>query len=403
MIKEPFPTIPPYVDLEPEEVWEYKTPLRGDHIRVSRGLYTHHGIFVTAEEVIHFTGEDADNVLDWSKNEVIQTDIAQFLRGGNLEVKLYTEDELMDLYPVEGIVSYARVCLGDRGYNLIFNNCEHFANMCTLGRFRSRQVERVLGGKNEMGIFSKIGGAIKSIFGGGSSSGGSRSTSSTTTTYDPDKVKVAEIEKETKLRLAGLENERIELAKRAQIELMEKQLYCQEALIEAKARGLGHTAQVLVTLGEKLNEITKQRLEIIEAGSMTLIADYERFYEELKKNVHNEYDEFAELKLPTLLTMLEKFEEGSASHDLYKKNIDQMMGFQLTSMTEQLAGLQQRQRDVQQSVIRSKETLIEQHQSLTTQLLEHVQQQQLELGLDTESRKALLAAPSQQVALSKGE
>lgn len=28
-------------------------------------------------------------------------------------------------------------CLGDKGHHLAFNNCEHFANVYTLGRFRS--------------------------------------------------------------------------------------------------------------------------------------------------------------------------------------------------------------------------------------------------------------------------
>src|SRR5699024_6789989 len=111
--------------------------------RVSRGLYFHHGVYVTDSEVIHFTGTDSDSVLDWSQNTVIQTSLDDFLRGGTLEVKEYTEEELADVYPVEHIIQYARGCLGDQGYHLIINNCEHFANMCTLGKFKSRQVERV--------------------------------------------------------------------------------------------------------------------------------------------------------------------------------------------------------------------------------------------------------------------
>lgn len=122
-----------------EEIWVQKMPQKGDHIRVQRmnGLYAHHGIYVSDEEVIHFTGKDDDSILDWSKPEVIQTDLAYFLKGGILEVKEYTDEEFADLYSPEQIVTYARACLGDKGYNLIFNNCEHFANVCTLGRFRS--------------------------------------------------------------------------------------------------------------------------------------------------------------------------------------------------------------------------------------------------------------------------
>ena len=61
-------------------------------------------------------------------------------------------------------VSYKRI-------EKLNNNCEHFANVCTLGRFRSHQVERLLQNKgvDYMGIFSTIGGFIKGIFGGSSS------------------------------------------------------------------------------------------------------------------------------------------------------------------------------------------------------------------------------------------
>ena len=116
---------------EEEEIWVQKPPQKGDHIRVQRmnGLYAHHGIYVSDEEVIHFTGKDDDSILDWSKPEVIQTDLAYFLKGGTLEVKEYTDEEFADLYSPEQIVTYARACLGDKGYNLIFNNCEHFANL----------------------------------------------------------------------------------------------------------------------------------------------------------------------------------------------------------------------------------------------------------------------------------
>lgn len=131
-----------------EEQWCSCAPKRGDHIRVVRhGLYSHHGIYISKEEVIHFSGTDSDSVLDWSKCAVISTSLEEFLRGGTVQVKIYSPEEQKDLYPVEEIVDYARFSLGSRGYHLVYNNCEHFANVCTLGRFRSVQVERVLSGK----------------------------------------------------------------------------------------------------------------------------------------------------------------------------------------------------------------------------------------------------------------
>ncbi|MEO4052762.1 lecithin retinol acyltransferase family protein [Solibacillus sp. CAU 1738] len=375
-----------FFDIEPQEIWEYITPVKGNHIRVSRGLYTHHGVYISNNEVIHFTGQEDDNVMDWSKNEVIQSTLERFLLNGKLEVKLYTDEELNDVYPVDEIVQYARHCIGDQGYNLIFNNCEHFANVCTLGRFKSHQVEKVLGGVR-VGILGKLGTAIKGLF-GGNKGGGSRSTS--TTTYEPDKVKVTEIEKETKLRLAGLENERIELAKDAQLELMEKQLYCQEALIEAQARGLAHTATVLVSLGEQLNELTKQRLEIIESGSMQFIQQYEEFYGELHTKIREESDQFVIVKMPELAAQLERFEPNSSSARIFEKSIDQLLSVQMQSFADQLAKLNERHKDVHQSVLQSKQQMLSHSDTLTLGLLEHIQQQQVSLGYDKESRQALL-------------
>ena len=139
------------IDLLPEseEIWVEKPPQRGDHIRVQRldGLYAHHGIYISDDEVIHFTGRDDDSILDGSQPEVISTDLDFFLKDGTLEVKEYTTYESLLLYPTEFIVEKARSCIGNKGYNLAFNNCEHFANRCTLGLHESHQVERVIKGK----------------------------------------------------------------------------------------------------------------------------------------------------------------------------------------------------------------------------------------------------------------
>lgn len=269
------PEYPNLIIETPKEIWTEKAPSKGDHIRVNRGIYNHHGIYVSHDEVIHFTGQDDDNILDWSKNEVIITDLDVFLKNGVLEVKEYTEDELKDLYLVEHIVQYARCCVGDNGYNLIFNNCEHFSNVCTLGRFRSVQIDNIFNSiqnkdynrirsTSNMGLIGKIGGFIGGLFGGKSSGGGSRSTSSTTTTYEPDKVKIAEIERDLKINLAHMEQDKINLMRDAKLEVLEKEYYFKLAHEEAKARGLSCVAQTIVAMQGKLDEITAKRLMIVK-------------------------------------------------------------------------------------------------------------------------------------------
>ncbi len=373
------------------EIWTSKQPQPGDHIRVQRmnGLYAHHGIYVSDSEVIHFTGADDDSVLDWSKPEVIATDLAAFLKGGTLEVKEYTDEEFADLYSPEQIISYARHCLGDKGYNLLFNNCEHFANVCTLGRFRSRQVERVLHSGSPYGIYDKgndnmsIWGSIKSFFGFGSSGSGSRST----TTYEPDKVKIAQIEAESKQRLSEMETERIELRKQAQLELIDSQRDAQMLIEQARAKGFIAMAQSIALLQEKLNEVAKQRLEIIEHASMPMLKEIENFYAELKTQIDADNDKYNTEKLPRLLDILEKYPEGSTAHKLFSKRITDDMESQMRHYDQQFSSLLERQKQVIASFHKTKEQAISHTDEITNRLIEQLGRQALGTN---QAQKALL-------------
>ena len=382
---------PPIIDVEfgVAETWIQRKPKMGDHIRVQRinGLYAHHGVYVSDAEVIHFTGKEDDSILDWSKPEVIKSDLEYFLKGGVLEIKEYSDEEFQDLYSPEQIVTYARACLGDKGYNLAFNNCEHFANVCTLGRFRSNQVERVLMGKlpnkedKNMGFFGKLGGALKSLFGGGNSGGGSRST----TTYEPDKVRVAEIEADTKIRLANMENDRIELMKQARLDILQYETESKIALEQARAQGLAVMAQTIMVMQEKLNEVAEKRLLIIEKGSLQVIKDIENFYDELGTKIQEDDDRYNTEKLPELLSILEKYEEGSPSHKIYMKRIEEDMAMQAKHYTMQIEAISQRQSQIIDGFLQSKEKILEQTGQITAGMLETIQKQTLALDTSMES------------------
>lgn len=125
-----------------------KKPSLGDQIKVNRGIYDHHGIYIGDDKVIQFgstTGE-----LDPSKAMVIETSLDDFLKGGELLVATYTEEELKKRRNPNEIVEYAKAHLGDKGYDLVNNNCEHFSNECAFGEHKSFQVDNVLG------LFAKL-------------------------------------------------------------------------------------------------------------------------------------------------------------------------------------------------------------------------------------------------------
>lgn len=352
----PFP-----LDVVSVEEWRYGAPVAGDHIRVRReclgcNVYNHHGIYVSEAEVIHFTGDDEDNVLDWSKCEVRKTDLEKFLKEGKLEVKVYLPEEENDLYPAPHIVAYARACLGDNGYHLIFNNCEHFANVCTLGRFRSRQVEKLLGGD-----FMSVWSWVKGLFSGNSSSnGGDRSTHAYNYNYEPDKVRVAEIERDMQLCLADKENERIELMKDARLEVLDREKDFSIAVEQAKALGFQCAAKALIELRSQLNELDNKRFALIEKGTLLAVKEVEQHYQMLSQEICEERQRYQLEKLPPLFTMLRQYNDDPVAYEMFHKSIDMDIQLQLESMARRIAAARDDERMLKESIYDTKKKIIEQ-------------------------------------------
>ena len=124
--------------------WTYKEPTYGDMIRVSAGTIYHFGIYVSDDEVIQFGLPPSRRGLQSdSEVEVLASDIDGFLAGGFLEVCEFDKKEKKKNRTPEQTVSYARSKLGMRGYHILYNNCEHFANECITGTGICRQAEDV--------------------------------------------------------------------------------------------------------------------------------------------------------------------------------------------------------------------------------------------------------------------
>lgn len=109
------------------------------HIKVSRGFYTHHGIVVNDDKVIHYSGfAEAFN-----KGCIEITDLDVFLgEATTFEVVNYPSCEVR--YSDDEVVERAYSRLGEDDYNLIFNNCEGFACWCITGKNKSEQVDSVM-------------------------------------------------------------------------------------------------------------------------------------------------------------------------------------------------------------------------------------------------------------------
>lgn len=124
------------------ETWKMVEPALGDHIRVAYRNYYHHGIYIGNDEVIEFGAASA--VLKPAKDVVVhKTSVEEFLQGGFLEVRQYDRKERKLKNSNEKIVEIATSKLGEGGYNFIFNNCEHFCNICVFNEKKSSQIDDV--------------------------------------------------------------------------------------------------------------------------------------------------------------------------------------------------------------------------------------------------------------------
>ena len=124
--------------------WEYKECRYGDIIRVKLGSVYHYGIFVSEDEVIAFgLPPTAENLKNRNNIKVLATDIDVFSCGNLVETAQLSLKERMKRRSPEQTVDLARSRIGEGGYNIIHNNCEHFVNDVVFGEKVSEQERSV--------------------------------------------------------------------------------------------------------------------------------------------------------------------------------------------------------------------------------------------------------------------
>ena len=107
----------------------------GTELIVDRLGYRHHGIYVGEGLVIHYAGW-----VRYSRGLIETVPVGDF--AGRCPVRV-------GRVPCESqhgndIVRRARSRLGERCYDVLRNNCEHFCNWCQVGESRSTQVDLLL-------------------------------------------------------------------------------------------------------------------------------------------------------------------------------------------------------------------------------------------------------------------
>lgn len=117
-------------------IWTDETPKYGDMIRVKVKFYYHYGIFVDENTVIQFGMPDNGNTPP-DEIAVIITDVSTFSNGGFIEKAKLEKYDKKRAFAAKKVVENATSRIGERGYNILNNNCEHFANECMFGEKKS--------------------------------------------------------------------------------------------------------------------------------------------------------------------------------------------------------------------------------------------------------------------------
>ncbi|MFK2911574.1 lecithin retinol acyltransferase family protein [Pseudomonas sp. 3HC3] len=131
-----------FASLEIEDVpenewweWDYITGAEvavGSHLITARNGYYHHGIYLGAYQVVHYSGLCSG--LHPGPVEIIE------LKRFSLGSPVWIHTGLRFSFQQEEVVRRALSRVGENQYRLLTNNCEHFCNWCLHGESRSDQV-----------------------------------------------------------------------------------------------------------------------------------------------------------------------------------------------------------------------------------------------------------------------
>ena len=131
----------------------------GDLIEFPRGYYSHWGVYVGNEDIVHLAGEEAGNdginanldsghlfTVCGKRFNKAYAKVDNFLDvAASSRAKINNDkDKKCKPYPPDEVKERALSKIGAVPYNVIWSNCEHFAAWCRNGENWSQQVDTVL-------------------------------------------------------------------------------------------------------------------------------------------------------------------------------------------------------------------------------------------------------------------
>lgn len=134
--KFPYPTMTVPKGNKPSKPSAVRSRFRiGDHLIVSRSVYSHHGIYVGGGGVIHYSGLSNG----FSAGTIVHDYLESFAPDGKITVREYPSAQ----FKGKAVVERAESRLGENRYDVHSNNCEDFCSWAVTGASRSGQVDFV--------------------------------------------------------------------------------------------------------------------------------------------------------------------------------------------------------------------------------------------------------------------
>lgn len=192
--------------------------------------------------------------------------------------------------------------------------------------------------------------------------GGRRSTyhESTQTIYEPDKVRIAEIEAQKAVAIKKLEGENIKLRKEATIEMMETNARFEQLIINAKVEGFKEVSNQLLEMAHEYNLLAEQRIKILEIASGNIVKTMNENYIEFKRQIDKDSTNFMNNDLSDMLAQADKFEKDSASYNIYHEQIKSFS-----------SNFIQNQTDFIKQIHKQQDLMIQSHEDLKKNITEH--------------------------------
>jgi len=110
---------------------------KGQHLYIKKasGTYTHHGLGLGDDRVIHYSGLANDFA---NEGVIEEISLSEFAEDKEIKIRPHLDRK----YKPDETIIRAGLRLGEAQYHILHNNCEHFVEWCITGQHQSDQSTR---------------------------------------------------------------------------------------------------------------------------------------------------------------------------------------------------------------------------------------------------------------------